>query len=63
MLPMNKKVKNVLELLKVVCPGCGEAYMHGQIASHISTCEQALELKAQGRQFETDVDLAQKQAQ
>lgn len=55
---IDRKVKNFMEMIQMVCPGCNEAIMHNQIVKHMAGCEEAKALAAKGREFDTvnDVD-------
>jgi uncharacterized protein (DUF983 family) len=46
---LHRKLKDFIELLKFVCPGCSEGYMYNEIQKHMSECEEAIKVKADGR--------------
>lgn len=56
---INRKVKNIMEMFKINCPGgCGESFLMNQLAQHMEECEMAKALKDKPRQFATDEDFA-----
>ena len=46
---VNRKLRQFMELLKIVCPGCKEGFMYTQIVDHIEKCDEALKLKNRER--------------
>ena len=59
---IDRKVKNFMEIIQMVCPGCNEAFMHNQMIDHMKNCEAAKELATKGRQFDTDINVEAKLA-
>ena len=46
---MHKRVREMIELLRLVCPGCNEEFMYRQMFEHLPSCEGAQKIKAEGR--------------
>ena len=38
---MHKRVREMIELFRLICPGCNEEFMYKQMYEHLSTCEGA----------------------
>lgn len=46
---MHRRLKDFVQLLKFVCPGCSESLMYQQMLEHIKTCEEAKNAIKEGR--------------
>ena len=41
---LHKRVRDFIELLRLVCPGCNEEMMYKQMFDHLNSCEGVLEI-------------------
>lgn len=60
---MHRKLKDFIELIKLICPGCNEGYMYNEINSHMEKCEDAIKVKAEGRKLPAGTGQQQTQDQ
>lgn len=57
-LELHKRVRDMVELLRLICPGCNEEMMYKQMFEHIKNCDGVIEISKNGRTGEDEAKAA-----